>query len=126
MFDGQSNAKAHQRRQNHQQRDDFAANVHLLEAEDAVDERHDEAHTVKDERDEHHHGGLLLQARKVDDVGHGDEESHRHDAPTPLERLLLTFREPDNEKQHGHHQEVVDGIPSLYGGRRNAFLQPGF
>ena len=39
-------AKANQRRQNHQQGDDFALDVLLVEAEDAVDERHDEAHAI--------------------------------------------------------------------------------
>ena len=38
--------QAHQSRQNHQKRDDFAADVLLLEAEDAVDERNDQTDAI--------------------------------------------------------------------------------
>ena len=98
MLDDQLNAKTHQRRQNHQQRDDFAADVLLLEAKDAIDERHDKTHAIEDERDEHHHGGLLLQAREVDDIGHGDENCHGGNAPTPFERLAFAMGVPNEEK----------------------------
>ena len=114
--------QTHQSRQNHQQRDDFAADVLLLEAEDAVDEGNYETYAIQDERDDDHHGGILLQAGKVDDIGHGDEDRHRHDAPTPLERLFFPLRKPNQEEQHGHHQEVVDGVPRLDGRGRDALL----
>ena len=117
-----SNAQANQGRQNHQQRNDLAADVLLVEADDAVDERHYQAHTVKDERDEHHHSCLLLEASEINDIGHGDEHGHSDDAPTPLKRLLLALRKPDKEKQRGHHQEVVNRVPRLNGRRRNALL----
>ena len=39
-------AQAHQCRQHHQQGDDLAADVLLLETKDAVDERHDETHAI--------------------------------------------------------------------------------
>ena len=115
-------AKAHQGRQDHQQGDDFALDVLLVEAEDAVDERHDEAHAVKDERDEHYHSGFLFETREVDDIGHGDKHRHRHDAPTPLKGLFFPIRPPNEAEQHRHHQEVVNRVPGLNGRRRNALL----
>ena len=39
-------AQAHQRRQNHQERDDFAADVLLLEAENAIDKGNHKAYAV--------------------------------------------------------------------------------
>ena len=111
-----SHAQAHQSRQDHQQRDELAADVLLFKAEDAVDERDDEAHTIKDKRDEHHYGSVLLQAGEIDDVGHGDKNRHGHDAPTPLERLFLSFGQPDEKKQQRHHEEIVNSVPCLDGG----------
>lgn len=115
-------AKAHQGRQDHQQGDDFALDVLLVEAEDAVDERHDEAHAVKDERDEHYHSSFLFEAREVDDISHGDKHRHRHNAPTPLERLFPPIRPPNEAEKYRHHQEVVNRVPGLNGRRRNALL----
>ena len=115
-------AKAHQGRQDHQQGDDFALDILLVEAEDAVDERHDEAHAVEDERDEHHHSSFLFEAREVDDIGYGNKHRHSNDAPTPLKGLFFPIGPPNEAEKYRHHQEVVNRVPCLNGRRRNALL----
>ena len=117
MIQAISHAQAHQCRQHHQQGNDLATDILLFKAEDAVDERHDKAHTIEDERDEDYHSSILFQARKVNNVSHGDEYSHGHDAPTPFERLFLPFGQPNEKKHQRHHKEIVNGVPGLDGRR---------
>ena len=115
-------AEADQGGEDHQEREDFAPDILLLEAENAIDKRHHKAPAIEDQRDEYHHSSFLLQSGQINDVGNGDENSHRHNAPTPLERLFFPLREPNEPVQHCHYQKVVNGVPCLDGGGRDVLL----